>query len=117
MNKQIKQTEAHIKSGISRIYKELFGQGPDSIYVNIWGNILTCELVGALTSLEETLIASLEGEELVHSIRNYFLSVGGDPIKKWLEEEFENLIEGRTYMINKDKNKLYTFFIFENNII
>ncbi|MDD4347290.1 MAG: Na-translocating system protein MpsC family protein [Desulfitobacteriaceae bacterium] len=75
--KTIKQTEANIKSGITRIYKEVFGQGPDSIYVNLWDNVLTCELVGALTCLEATLIVSREGEELVHSIRNHFLSVGG----------------------------------------
>ncbi|MDD4347185.1 MAG: Na-translocating system protein MpsC family protein [Desulfitobacteriaceae bacterium] len=68
--KTIKQTEVNIKSGITRIYKEVFGQEPDSIYINLWDNVLTCELVGALTCLEATLIVSREGEEFSSFLLN-----------------------------------------------
>lgn len=117
MIKQIKQTEANIKNGITKIYKGSIGRGPDDIHVHLWDHVLTCELVGALTFLEEYLSATPEGEKIVQQIRSYFLSLGGDPMKQWLEKEFGNKIKGRSYWIDKEKNIIYTFFIFENKII
>ncbi|MDD4680579.1 MAG: Na-translocating system protein MpsC family protein [Clostridia bacterium] len=117
MTKQIKQIEANIKNGITKIYKGSIGRGPDDIRVHLWDNVLTCELVGALTFLEEFLYNTSEGGKIVQQIRSYFLSFGGDPMKQWLEKEFGNKVKGRTYWIDNEKNIVYTFFIFENSII
>jgi uncharacterized protein YbcI len=113
---KLKQTEANIKNGITKIYKGSIGRGPDDIRVHIWENVLTCQLVGALTFLEEYLSTTPEGEKIVQQIRSYFLSVGGDPMRQWLEQEFGIKVKGRSYWIDKENNIIYTFFIFEDKI-
>jgi len=118
--KNFNQTEANIKSGTTRIYKEIYGQGPTTLSVHVWKNVLILKLEGVFTKLEKTLLSSQEGEKLVYRIRDYFIShffiSGGGTYKQWLEGEINNKIEGCSYEINKDKNTLYIFFSFENVI-
>lgn len=108
--------EACIKREITKVYKSSFGKGPENTNVMIYDNIVILKISGALSQIEETLMNTTAGSEIVNSIRNELILAQTSLYVPLMEKIVNEIICKITYMMDDDKNTMYVFLMFKNDI-
>jgi len=108
--------QSTIKREVARLYKASFGKGPENTDVVIYQNFIFIKINGAFCQIEESLMHSAIGKELVEKIRDELIlsrTAGYIPaVEKIVKEKVEKI----NYMMEEEKNNLYIFLMFANDI-
>lgn len=116
MPNQLCHKEAMVKREITRIYKEALGKGPESTEIKIYQNFLFMKFIGAFTQVEESLLFTEKGKELVAKIRDELILQQRELYVPDLERIIEDKVEKINYLMDEKKNTIYLFIMFANEI-
>ena len=117
MTSTVASMEANIKRDVTKWYKSALGKGPDNTTIRICENILIAKFEGAFTTLEESVYYAERGNEIICNIRETLFSHSRKELEEILAQYFSCPTERFSYSINMEKNQLYLFMIFQENIV
>ena len=109
--------ESNIKREITKLYKASFGKGPESTEVIIYENFVFLKFIGALSQIEESLMNSDNGKQIVEKIRDELILSQTTVYIPTIERIVNEKIYKINYMMEEEKNILYMFLLFENVIV
>ena len=104
--------EAAIKRVITKQYKLAFGKGPDETRVRISDNVVVIRFEGALTSIEESLLGTSAGAQLVADVRRRMVHEKKEDYVPYLEEVVGEKVQEVSFAFNDKTNEMYLFLIF-----
>ena len=109
--------EAIVKSEITQLHKIHFGKGPVKTTVKIFDNIVFVRFDDGLTQVEQSLMDTAEGEELVRKIRDEMIMKRTPLYVPRVEELVKEKLDGVCYMLDKKNKAVLMFLAFENEIV
>lgn len=110
------QIEATLKREITGLYKLAFGKGPDVTSVRIFEHIIMIKLEGALSQLEENLMTSPVGEEIVRKIKDELILEQTSVYVPKVERIVNAKVDKVNYIMSKDNKTMYLFLLCERSI-
>jgi uncharacterized protein YbcI len=110
------QIEATLKREITGLYKQAFGKGPDDTSVRIFEHVILIKLEGALSQLEESLMSSVVGEEIVRKIRDELILEQTSVYVPQVEKIVNAKVEKVNYTMSKNNKTMYLFLLCERSI-
>jgi uncharacterized protein YbcI len=110
------QMEATLKREITGLYKITFGKGPDDTFIRIFGHVILIRLEGALSQLEESLMTSLAGEEIVRKIRDELILEQASVYIPQVEKIVNAKVDKVNYLMSKNSETMYLFLLCERSI-
>ena len=116
MTQHIAHLEATLKREITQLYKTYFGKGPIGTTVKVIENLVMIKLSGALSQIEESLMTSLAGKELVMKIRDEMLLGQRNNYIPMVEKVVRAKVDDVCYVMGKKDAAMYMFLVFENDI-
>lgn len=116
MARYLDQIEATLKREITGLYKLAFGKGPEDTSVRICEHIILIKLEGALSQLEESLMSSPVGEEIVRKIRDELILEQTSVYVPQVEKIVNAKVEKVNYMMSKNNKTMYLFLLCERSI-
>lgn len=112
-----RQLEGSLKREITRIYKSMFGTGPDKITIRIIDDVICCKMEGAFSVLEQSLIQTEEGVDLVKKIREQIDLQKRSENIQYFESMMNDKLETIEYSVNFDRQTAYLFIVMKNHIV
>ena len=109
--------ESSIKREITQLYKSSFGKGPESTEVIIYENFVFLKFIGALSQIEESLMNSENGKQIVEKIRDELILSQASVYVPTIESIINEKIYKINYMMEDERNILYMFLLFKNVIV
>lgn len=111
----MKHLESVLKRELTRLYKEHYGKGPERTAVSITENILIIKIAGAMSQVEQTLIATPEGKDLALMIRDELILKQRSFVPD-IEEIVGWKISEVCYAMDHKNNIVYFFLVFEEDL-
>lgn len=108
--------QANIKREITRMYKKSFGKGPESTDVLIFEKFVFLKFIGAFSQIEESLMNSKNGRELVHKIREELIIMQTSIYVPTIEKIVNSKMSQVNYMLEEENNTIYIFLLFADAI-
>ena len=108
--------ESEIRREITKLYKSSFGKGPESTEVIIYENFVFLKFLGAFSQIEETLLKTVKGREIVEEIRDELILAQASIYIPIIEEIVKEKVDKVNYIMEEKKNTLYMFILFTNII-
>lgn len=112
MEAEVAHKESSIKREITKIYKSVIGKGPESTEVKIFQNFLFMKFVGAFTPIEESLMNTPNGLELVEKIRGELILKQTADYIPFIESVVEEKAHKISYIMEEKNNTIYIFILF-----
>lgn len=112
----INHWEASLKREFTRIYKTMFGKGPDHTTVKIVDDMVVMKIEGALTPIEQNLIHTDGGDLLVRQIRDKMVLDQQSDYVKVVEELLCIKVDNLSYTFNSDGQAMYLFMVLHDNV-
>jgi len=109
--------EANIKREFTRLYKETFGKGPEETTVTILNNLVVARFDGGLSPLEQMLLTSATGKEIVYNIRDELILNQTSSYIPLVEDIVKTKLEQISYMLVEKFNTIFIFMVFEGDIL
>lgn len=116
MPKASNYLESEIRREITKLYKSSFGKGPESTEVIIYENFVFLKFLGAFSQIEETLLNTTKGREIVEKIRDEIILAQTSLYIPIIEEIVGEKVDKVNYIMEEKKNTLYLFILFTNII-
>ncbi|MHB1404313.1 MAG: Na-translocating system protein MpsC family protein [Desulfitobacteriaceae bacterium] len=108
--------EKDLNKLITKLHREIFGKGPDEVWVKIYRNVGTFSCVKSLTSLEEFLLTTPHGVDEVLRLRKVIAA----NIKSRFCSEVEALCGVKVVSVTGElciqTNTLYGVILFQDEI-
>lgn len=116
MTHLLNHMQSSIKREVTKLYKASFGKGPENTEVVIYQNFVFIKINGAFSQIEESLMNSAVGMELVEKIRDEFILSRTSAYIPAIELLVNEKLDKVSYMMEAKKNNLYIFLMFANDI-
>jgi uncharacterized protein YbcI len=110
------QIEAILKREITCTYKSVFGRGPEDTSVRIFDHMIIVKLEGALSQLEESLMTSDAGEEIVGKIKDELILEHTSVYVPQVEKIVKAKVEKVNYLMSNNNRTMYLSLLCERNI-
>ncbi|MDD2484251.1 MAG: Na-translocating system protein MpsC family protein [Eubacteriales bacterium] len=117
MAQTINHYEASLKREITKVYKSAFGKGPEDTTVRVFDNIIFVKFVGGFSPVEQYLMASKEGAQIVYKIRDEILIDQSAAYFPVVEDIIKIKVEQARYTIGEKDSAIYLCMICEDNIL
>ncbi len=99
------------------MHKTHFGKGPIKTTVKIFDNIVFVRFDDGLTQVEQSLMDSADGEELVRKIRTEMIMNRTPLYIPKVEELVKEKLDEACYMLDKKNKAILMFLAFEKEIV
>ena len=107
----INHWESSMKREFTRIYKAMFGKGPDHTTVKIVDDMIMMKIEGALTPIEQNLIQTEGGHLLVRQIRDKMVLDQQSEYVTVVENLLNVKVDNISYTFNSDGQAMYLFMV------
>lgn len=104
--------EANLKRELTRLYKLNIGKGPDNTIIRTFNNVVYIRFDGALSQMEQTLLSSEDGKQIVKNIiEELFLNRNSTyvPYIPLVEKILNTTVDEISYVF-ENKKMFYHYF-------
>ena len=116
MNREKTKMEARIKRELNVLYKAAFGKGPETTETMIYENFVFLKFCSAFSPIEESLLKSEPGRDIVGQIRDELILHQTALYTPTLEEIVQEKVSKINYMLDEKNKCVYIFILFANPI-
>lgn len=107
--------EKVIKKLIIKVHREIFGKGPEEVWVSINRNVASFHCSKSLTALEKYLLKELNAKDEVERLRQVIMQHIYKSICSELQNACNNTVLGLTMKLCVDTDILFGAILFQNS--